>query len=124
MLSGGQALESYAVRSASSALAALARRMPSTVHRRRDGQLEEIPLDHANVGDLLVVFPHETCPVDGVVVEGRSEMNEAYLTGEPYMLSKIVGSAVSCRAPSTARARSRSAPRNGPSIPATRRSCK
>ncbi len=94
MLSGGQALESYAVRSASSALAALARRMPSTVHRRYDGQLEEIPLDHANVGDLLVVFPHETCPVDGVVVEGRSEMNEAYLTGEPYMLSKIVGSAV------------------------------
>ena len=94
MLSGGQALESYAVRSASSALAALARRMPSTVHRRRDGQLEEIPLDHANVGDLLVVFPHETCPVDGVVVEGRSEMNEAYLTGEPYILSKIVGSAV------------------------------
>ncbi len=94
MLSGGQALESYAVRRASSALAALARRMPSTVHRRRDGQLEEIPLDHANVGDLLIVFPHETCPVDGVVVEGRSEMNEAYLTGEPYMLSKIVGSAV------------------------------
>ena len=94
MLSGGQALESYAVRSASSALAALARRMPSTVHRRRDGQLEEVPLDQANVGDLLVVFPHETCPVDGVVVEGRSEMNEAYLTGEPYMLSKIVGSAV------------------------------
>ncbi|MBA4105600.1 MAG: heavy metal translocating P-type ATPase [Pirellula sp.] len=94
MLSGGQALESYAVRSASSALAALARRMPSTVHRRRDGQLEEIPLDHANVGDLLVVFPHETCPVDGIVIDGRSEMNEAYLTGEPYLLSKTVGSAV------------------------------
>jgi len=94
MLSGGQALESYAVRRASSALAALARRMPSTVHRRRDGQLEEISLEQAKVGDLLIVFPHETCPVDGVVVEGRSEMNEAYLTGEPYMLSKVVGSAV------------------------------
>jgi heavy metal translocating P-type ATPase len=94
MLSGGQALESYAVRRASSALAALARRMPSVVHRRRDGQLEEIPLEQAEVGNLLVVFPHETCPVDGVVVEGRSEMNEAYLTGEPYMLSKVTGSAV------------------------------
>jgi heavy metal translocating P-type ATPase len=94
MLSGGQALESYAVRSASSALAALARRMPSTVQRRHEGKLEEIPLDEANVGDLLVIFPHETCPVDGVVVEGRSEMNEAYLTGEPYLLSKTVGSAV------------------------------
>lgn len=94
MLSGGQALEAYAVGRASSALAALARRMPSVVHRRRDGELEEIPLEDASVGDLLVVFPHETCPVDGVVVDGRSEMNEAYLTGEPYMLAKTVGSAV------------------------------
>lgn len=94
MLSGGQALENYAVRNASSALAALARRMPTTVHRRREETLEEIPLEQADVGDLLVVFPHETCPVDGVVVEGRSEMNEAYLTGEPYLLSKVVGSAV------------------------------
>jgi heavy metal translocating P-type ATPase len=94
MLSGGQTLEAYAVRSASSALAALARRMPTTVHRRREGGLEEIAISDADVGDLLVVFPHETCPVDGVVVEGRSEMNEAYLTGEPYMLSKTVGSAV------------------------------
>ena len=94
MLSGGQALENYAVRNAGSALAALARRMPTTIHRRREEGLEEIPLEQADVGDLLVVFPHETCPVDGVVVEGRSEMNEAYLTGEPYMLSKVVGSAV------------------------------
>ena len=94
MLSGGQALEAYAVRRASSALAALARRMPSVAHRRRDGELEEIPLEQASVGDLLAVFPHETCPVDGVVVDGRSEMNEAYLTGEPYMLAKTVGSAV------------------------------
>lgn len=94
MLSGGQALESYAVRRASSALAALARRMPSTVHRRLDGNLEETALNAVEVGDLLVVFPHETCPVDGVVVDGRSEMNEAYLTGEPYLLSKTVGSAV------------------------------
>ena len=46
------------------------------------------------VGDLLVVFPHETCPVDGVVVEGRSTMDESYLTGEPYVLSKATGSAV------------------------------
>ena len=94
MLSGGQALEAYAVRRASSALAALARRMPATVHRRRSANLEETPLDAVEVGDLLVVFPHETCPVDGVVVEGRSEMNEAYLTGEPYLLSKTVGSGV------------------------------
>jgi heavy metal translocating P-type ATPase len=94
MLSGGQALESYAVRSASSALKALARRLPAVAHRKREGALEDVPLDSVAVGDELIVFPHEACPVDGVVVEGRSSMNEAYLTGEPYILSKAPGSAV------------------------------
>ena len=51
-------------------------------------------LDEVAVGDLLVVFPHETCPVDAIVVEGHSTMDESYLTGEPYLLSKVVGSAV------------------------------
>ena len=94
MLSGGQALEAYAVRRASSALLALARRMPSQAHRKQDGTVREIPLEAVAVGDLLVVFPHETCPVDAVVVEGRSTMDESYLTGEPYVLAKAVGSAV------------------------------
>ncbi len=94
MLSGGQALEAYAVRRASFALLALARRMPSQAHRKRDGTVGDIPLDDVAVGDLLVVFPHETCPVDAVVVDGRSTMDESYLTGEPYMLSKAVGSTV------------------------------
>jgi heavy metal translocating P-type ATPase len=94
MLSGGQALEGYAVRRASSALLALARRMPAQAHRKQDGAVGEIPLEDVVAGDLLVVFPHETCPVDAVVVEGRSTMDESYLTGEPYVLSKAVGSAV------------------------------
>ena len=94
MLSGGEALEAYAVRSASSALKALASRMPSLAHRKRDGALDDVPVDQVAVGDVLVVFPHETCPVDGVVLEGRSTMDESYLTGEPYMLSKVVGSTV------------------------------
>jgi heavy metal translocating P-type ATPase len=41
-----------------------------------------------------VVFPHEICPVDGVVVEGRGAMDESYLTGEPYVMSKVPGSSV------------------------------
>lgn len=94
MLSGGQALEAYAVRRASSALLALSRRMPSQAHRKQDGTVSDIPLEEIAVGELLVVFPHETCPVDAVVVEGHSTMNESYLTGEPYVLSKAVGSAV------------------------------
>jgi heavy metal translocating P-type ATPase len=94
MLSGGQALESYAVRRASFALAALAKRLPAVAHRKRDGSFDDVPLSAVAVGDELVVFPHETCPVDGVVVDGHSTMNESYLTGEPYLLSKVVGAAV------------------------------
>jgi heavy metal translocating P-type ATPase len=94
MLSGGQALETYAVRSASSVLQALARRMPSTAHRKTDGRMIDVPLDDVAVGDQLVVFPHEICPVDGTVIEGHGSMDESYLTGEPYVMSKVPGADV------------------------------
>src|SRR5581483_3296058 len=88
MLSGGQALEAYAVRSASSVLEALAHRMPWQAHRKRDGLLADVALDAVAVGDTLVVLPHEFCPVDGTVLEGHGVMDESYLTGEPYVMSK------------------------------------
>lgn len=94
MLSGGEALESYAVRRASSVLDALARRMPSVAHRKSESGLVDISLEEISVGDLLVVLPHEVCPVDGVVADGHGSMDEAYLTGEPYRVSKSVGSEV------------------------------
>lgn len=94
MLSGGEALEGYAVRSASSVLAALARRMPSMAHRRVEGKVEEVAIDAVAVGDVLVIFPHETCPVDATVIEGHGTMDESYLTGEPYVMSKTPGSEV------------------------------
>jgi heavy metal translocating P-type ATPase len=94
MLSGGGVLEAYAVRSASSALAALAERMASIAHRRQDGHATDVALETVAVGDTLVVFPHEICPVDGTVVEGHGVMDESYLTGEPYRLSKAPGATV------------------------------
>jgi P-type E1-E2 ATPase len=94
MLSGGGALEAYAVRSASSVLAALAKRMPSAAHRKQDGQVADVALGAVALGDTLVVFPHEICPVDGTVVEGHGVMDESYLTGEPYQMSKAPGSTV------------------------------
>lgn len=94
MLSGGEALEAYAVRNASSVLQALAKRMPSIAHRKHNGQVHDVALDQVAIGDLLIVFPHETCPVDGTVVDGHSVMDESYLTGEPYMMSKTPGSEV------------------------------
>lgn len=94
MLSGGEVLEAFAVRRASFALEALAKRLPAVAHRKRDGVIEDIALAEIAVGDLLAIFPHETCPIDGVVVEGRSTMDEAYLTGEPFRIQKAPGSAV------------------------------
>ena len=51
-------------------------------------------LEKVAVGDTLVVFPHEFCPVDGTVVDGHGVMDKSYLTGEPYIISKTPGSAV------------------------------
>ena len=94
MLSGGQALEAYAMRKASSVLLALAERMPSRAHRKNGEQVEEIALSDIAIGDEIIVFPHETAPVDGVVTEGNGSMDESYLTGEPYQVSKAPGAAV------------------------------
>ena len=94
MLSGGAALEQFATRRASSVLDALAKRMPLVAHRKNDGAIADADLQQIAIGDLLVVFPHEICPVDGSVVEGHGVMDESYLTGEPYQMSKTPGSKV------------------------------
>ena len=94
MLSGGEALEEYATARASSVLDALARRVPSIAHRREVSGLRDLKLDEIRVGDELTILPHEICPVDGTVLEGHGVMDEAYLTGEPYQISKTPGSTV------------------------------
>lgn len=94
MLSGGTALEEFASRRASSVLDALAKRIPQVAHRKTATGLADVPLDDIAIGDVLVVFPHEICPVDGVVLEGRGKMNEAYLTGEPFEIEKVTGTPV------------------------------
>ncbi|WP_047814164.1 heavy metal translocating P-type ATPase [Rhodopirellula islandica] len=94
MLSGGEALEAYAVRSASSVLRALANRMPAIALRQVGDSTEEIPLDEIAIGDTILVLPHKVCPVDATVVTGHGTMDESYLTGEPYMMSKTPGSQV------------------------------
>jgi len=94
MLSGGNALEQMAVARARSVLRALANRVPTVAHRRRGSGFEDIPVDTVVVGDELAVLPHEICPVDGEVVQGHGAMDESYLTGEPFTISKGPGSAV------------------------------
>lgn len=94
MLSGGQTFEAYAMRKASSALLKLAERMPDLAHRKTSSGIEDIPLANIQVGDYIVIYPHETCPVDGAVTEGQGTMDESYLTGEPYLISKAPGTSV------------------------------
>jgi heavy metal translocating P-type ATPase len=94
MLSGGEALESYAIRNASSVLKALAKRMPSTAHRKANGSVTDVTLAEIGPGDNLIVFPHEISPVDGVVTDGHGVMDESYLTGEPFRIPKAPGAAV------------------------------
>jgi heavy metal translocating P-type ATPase len=94
MLSGGEALEAFAVARASDVLRALASRVPNVAHKRTNGAVAEVSLDAVAVGDALIVYPHEICPVDAVVTEGHGVMDESYLTGEPFMMPKAPGSEV------------------------------
>ncbi|GAA1722860.1 heavy metal-(Cd/Co/Hg/Pb/Zn)-translocating P-type ATPase [Dietzia kunjamensis subsp. schimae] len=98
MLSGGEALEAAASRRASATLDALAQRSPTLAHRLRGTTpsegVDDLHADDVRVGDLLLVLPHELCPVDGEVVEGDGAMDESYLTGEPYVVPKSPGSQV------------------------------
>lgn len=95
MLSGGKALEEYATRRASSVLGALARRMPQFAHRLNGGgSVQDLPIEAIGVGHELIVYPHELCPVDGVVVDGTGTMDESYLTGEPFLIAKAPGATV------------------------------
>src|ERR1035437_3023859 len=95
MLSGGKALEEYATHRASSVLNALAKRMPQIAHRvESDGSISDVATSSIAVGDQVILYPHELCPVDGVVRSGSGSMDESYLTGEPFLMAKARGTNV------------------------------
>lgn len=95
MLSGGKALEEFAVRRASSVLGALAKRMPQIAHRvGLDGSISDVAIDSIAVRDHVMMYPHELCPVDGVVLNGIGSMDESFLTGEPFLIAKAPGTTV------------------------------
>ena len=92
MLSGGEALEAFALRRARSSLSALAQRAPRSAHVRQGHTLVTIPASAVEIDMLVVVKPGELIPVDGVVVAGSSSVSEADLTGEPLPQRKEPGS--------------------------------
>jgi Cu2+-exporting ATPase len=90
----GHWIEMRSVMGASKALEELARLMPSTAHRLADGTVEEVPIEALKPGDRVLVKPGEKIPVDGVVAEGRTTVNESMLTGESRPVEKGVGDEV------------------------------
>ena len=91
----GHWIEMRSVRQASSALDALAKLMPDTAERLLpDGSTEEVPVSSLAVGDVVLVRPGASIPADGEVVEGRSQVNEAMITGESKPVGKTPGDAV------------------------------
>jgi heavy metal translocating P-type ATPase len=88
MQSGGEALETFGMRRASSSLKALLERAPRFAFRKNDGHLEKIDVTKVRAGDRLMVRPGDLIPVDGTIIEGSAEIDEAALTGEPLAHTK------------------------------------
>jgi len=91
----GQVLELRARSRTSSAIRALLGLAPPVARLLREGREEDVPLDQVRPGDRLRVRPGEKVPVDGVVVEGSSSVDESMVTGEPIPVEKAPGSRVS-----------------------------
>lgn len=87
----GQIIELKARSQTSAAIKSLLSLAPKTARRiNADGSEEDVPLSHVHVGDLLRVRPGEKVPVDGIVTEGQSAVDESMLTGEPIPVTKRV----------------------------------
>ena len=90
----GEYLQERARKRTGQAVKALLKLAPTTARRVRDGNDEDVSLDRIHVGDLLRVRPGEKIPLDGVIVEGASNVDESMLTGEPLPVEKAPGDRV------------------------------
>jgi len=95
LITVGKTLEAYSKGKTTDALKSLMKLAPQTACVLRDGEQVTIPVSEVAVGDLFLVRPGESIPVDGTVTEGLSSVNEAALTGESMPVDKFPGSPVS-----------------------------
>lgn len=95
LITVGKTLEAYSKGKTTDALKSLMKLAPQTACVLRDGEQVTVPVSEVAVGDLFLVRPGESIPVDGTVTEGLSSVNEAALTGESMPVDKFPGSPVS-----------------------------
>ena len=88
MVAGGSALEEFAAARARRELAALLGRTPRVAHRRDGDAVTDVPVDAVGPGDLLLVKPGETVPVDGAIAGNPATLDESALTGEPIPITR------------------------------------
>lgn len=92
MMASGQALESFSSRKANKELTELINKTPKVVHLRTDsGYYMDIDIKEAKIGDLFLIKPNETVPLDSTIIDGNSPFNMSSLTGESIPESKKVG---------------------------------
>lgn len=95
LITVGKMLEAHSKGKTTDALKSLMKLAPKTATVLRDGKEETVPVDSVLSGDTFVVRPGENIPVDGIVLEGNSAVNESALTGESIPVDKAPGDAVS-----------------------------
>lgn len=88
LFSLGHALEHFAMGRAKRAIEALGELTPQTAMVRRDGNLEEVPVEQLQPGDVVIVKPNERMPADGFVIKGQGSVNQAPITGESMPVDK------------------------------------
>ncbi len=94
MLSGGEALESFALRRARRELTHLLANAPTKAHKEEKGKMRDVPIESVVVGDIVIVKVGETIPVDGRVMDGTAMVDESMLTGESLPVLKSKGMTV------------------------------
>jgi Cd2+/Zn2+-exporting ATPase len=94
MLISARLFARYTEDQAKNAIYSLLKLRPATVHLKMDGRISEVPIESVKVGDLVLVSAGERVPVDGLIIEGRGEIDQSSLTGESLPQTKTVGQPV------------------------------
>ncbi|MHB9037363.1 MAG: heavy metal translocating P-type ATPase [Armatimonadota bacterium] len=94
LFSLGSTLEAYTVDKTRRSIKSLIEEFPTHAAVKRNGRIEQLPLEQVEIGDIVIIKPGDKIPVDGTVIEGESALNESPITGESMPVSKVRGDSV------------------------------